>query len=238
MNEAQSYIPKEVYFDFLRRTIEVHWTYHAVLMTFAWLFLVPLCILIIRFGKPRPTFSGLKRKVAIYHREWWWFSAHKYGMIVAMLLSLGGGIVAIAVSRGFSGTVHSVFGILAITLGVVQIVAGWLRGKHGGKYYYTADPNDPSTWFGDHYNMTLRRRIFEAYHKNAGYFAAFCAFAAVASGLMQYPLPWLLAAVIVLFVLVLVCAAVLDFKGLKYDGYKAAHGTDPEHPFNKARKDL
>jgi hypothetical protein len=238
MNEAQFYIPKEVYFDFLGRTIEVHWTYHAVLMTFAWLFLVPLCILVIRFGKPRPTFSGLKRKVAIYHREWWWFSAHKYGMIVAMLLSLGGGIVAIAVSNGFSGTVHSVFGILAITLGVVQIMAGWLRGRHGGKYYYTADPNDPSTWFGDHYNMTLRRRIFEAYHKNAGYFAAFCALAAVASGLMQYPLPWLLAAVIALFVLVLVCAAVLDFKGLKYDGYKAAHGTDPEHPFNKARKDL
>jgi len=238
MNEAQSYIPKEVYFDFLGRTIEVHWTYHAVLMTFAWLFLVPLCILVIRFGKPRPTFSGLKRKVAIYHREWWWFSVHKYGMIVAMLLSLGGGIVAIAVSRGFSGTVHSVFGILAIALGVVQIVAGWLRGRHGGKYYYTADPDDPSTWFGDHYNMTLRRRIFEAYHKNAGYFAGFCALAAVASGLMQYPLPWLLVAVVTLFVLVLVCAAVLDFKGLNYDGYKAAHGTDPEHPFNKARKDL
>jgi len=238
MNDAPSHIPNEVYFDFLGQTIEIHWTYHAVLMTFTWLFLVPLCILIIRFGKPRPTFSGLKRKVAIYHREWWWFSAHKYGMMVAMLLSLGGGIVAIAVSRGFSGTVHSVFGILAITLGVVQIVAGWLRGRHGGKYYYTADPKDPSTWFGDHYNMTLRRQIFEAYHKNAGYFAAFCALAAVASGLMQYSLPWLLAAVITLFVLALVCAAVLDFSGLKYDGYKAAHGTDPEHPFNKARKDL
>jgi len=238
MNGVQSHIPTEVYFDFLGRTIEIHWTYHAILMTFTWLFLVPLCILIIRFGKPRPTFSGLKRKVAVYHPEWWWFTTHKWGLSLAMLLSLGGGLVAIAVSKGFSGSVHSVFGILAITLGVIQIVAGWLRGKHGGKYYYTADPDDPSTWFGDHYNMTRRRRIFEAYHKNAGYFAGFCALAAVASGLMQYRVPWLLAIVVTRFAVALVSAVVLDFKGIRYDGYKAAHGTDPEHPYNKERKDL
>lgn len=238
MSDLPSYIPREVHLEFLGRTIEIHWTYHALLMTFTWLFLVPLCILIIRFGKPRPTFDGLKRKVAIYHAEWWWFSAHKYGLYVAMLLSVGGGIVAITVSKGFSGSVHAVFGILAITLGAIQVMAGWLRGKHGGKYYYTADPNDPSSWFGDHYNMTTRRRIFEAYHKNAGYFAGFCALAAVASGLTQYPLPWLIPLVIGLFLVVLAVAAVLDFKGLRYDGYKAAHGTDPEHPFNKARKNL
>ncbi len=56
---------------------------------------------------------------------------------------------------------------------------------------------------------------------------------------MPAPLPtWLLAVVVILFLLVLASTAVLDFKGLKYDGYRAAHGTDPEHPFNKARKDL
>lgn len=231
-------IPTEVYIGFLDKTIEIHWNYHAMLMVFTWLFLVPLCILVIRFGKPRPRFQGLKRKVAIYHAEWWWFNFHKYGLYVAMFLSLGGGIVAIAVSKGFSGTVHSVFGILAITLGVIQVIAGWLRGTHGGKYYYTADPDNPATWFGDHYNMTRRRRIFEAYHKNAGYFAAFCALAAVASGLSHYPLRWFLPVVIVLFLLVLAVAAVLDFKGVRYDGYKAAHGTDPENPFNKERKDI
>ena len=91
MTEPYSHIPKEVYFDFLGRTIEIHWSYHAILMTFTWLFLVPLCILIIRFGKPKPTFSGLKRKVALYHREWWWFTTHKWGMYLAMLLSVGGG---------------------------------------------------------------------------------------------------------------------------------------------------
>jgi hypothetical protein len=236
MNETH-HIPMETTLPFIG-TIGVHWNYHAMLMTFTWLVLVPLCIIIIRFGKPKPTFSGLKRKVAIYHAEWWWFSVHKYGMYVAMFLSVSGAVVALTVSGGFSGSVHSFFGIMAVLLGVVQVIAGWSRGKHGGKYYYTADPNKPETWFGDHYNMTRRRRIFEAYHKNAGYFAGFCALAAVASGLMQYPIPWLLAAVLLLFFAALAVVAVLDFKGFKHDGYRAAHGYDPDHPFNKEREHL
>ena len=218
--------------------IPIHWNYHAMLMVFVWLFLVPLFILIIRFGKPRPTPTGLHRKVAIYHSEWWWFSSHKYGLAVAMTLSLLGGIVALVVSKGFSGTVHAVFGILAVTLGVVQVAAGAVRGKHGGKNYYSAKPDDPATWFGDHYNMTKRRRIFEAYHKNAGYIAGWCALAAVASGLMQYPMPWLVPVIVCLLVVVAVVAMVADYIGIRYDGYRAAHGTDPEAPFNKERKDI
>ena len=151
---------------------------------------------------------------------------------VLLGVMLGAMFAALALSQ------MRVFGLLAVTLGVVQVFAGMLRGKHGGKYYYTADPNNPETWFGDHYNMTPRRRIFEAYHKNAGYIAGLLALGAVASGLMQYPLPWLLGVVVFLILLVLAVAAVLDYKGLRYDGYKAAHGTDPEHPFNKERKDI
>ena len=32
-----------------------------------------------------------------------------------------------------------------------------------------ADPADPATWRGDHYDMTPRRRLFEAWHKTAGW---------------------------------------------------------------------
>ena len=53
--------------------------------------------------------------------------------------------------------------------------------------------------------MTPRRRRFEAYHKTAGYFVYFFATGAVASGLMQYPMPGLagtiLAIVLIAFVL-------------------------------------
>jgi hypothetical protein len=42
-----------------------------------------------------------------------------------------------------------------------------LRGTRGGRYYFDADPDDPASWHGDHFAMTLRRRLFEAHHKTA-----------------------------------------------------------------------
>ena len=238
MNKIQSHIPTEVYLDFLGMTIPVHWHYHAVLMVGIWLVLVPLCIITIRFGKPKPTFNGIREKVSIKNIVWWWFSVHKYGLFLAVGLSLAGLAVAMTVSRGFSGSLHSIFGITTIVLGCLQVVSGWLRGTHGGRNYYTAVPEDPSTWRGDHYDMTPRRRKFEAYHKAAGYFACFFAAGAVASGLIQYPMPVLAGFILVVVFVALVLCIVLEYKGLRYDGYRAAHGYNPEHPYNEARKEL
>ena len=238
MPENRPHIPTEVYVDFLGSTIQVHWDYHAVLMVSIWLVLVPICIITIRFGKPRPTLNGIREKVSIRNIVWWWFSVHKYGLYVAVGLSLAGLAVAIVSTKGFSGSLHSIFGITTIVLGCLQVVSGWLRGTHGGKNYYTAVPDDPSTWRGDHYDMTPRRRKFEAYHKTAGYASAFFAVGAVTSGLMQYPMPGLFAAILVFAIIVFVLFVVLEYKGLRYDGYRAAHGFNPEHPFNQVRKEL
>lgn len=219
-------------------TIPVHWNYHALLMAGIWMFLVPLCITIIRYGKPKPTLYGIRTKISIWNREWWWFNVHKYGLYAAVGLSLAGMAVALIVSGGFSGSLHSRFGLITVTLGVLQVVSGMLRGTHGGKYYYTADPNDPSTWDGDHYSRTLRRRIFEAYHKTTGYFALFAAIGAVATGLAQYPFPALAAAVFTLPFLFLAAWIILEFLERRYDGYRAVHGYGLEHPYNKAREFL
>jgi hypothetical protein len=232
------HIPNEVYLDFLGRTIDVHWNYHAMLMVFIWLVLVPCCILAIRFGKPRPRPHGIREQVKLTNIAWWWFSIHKFGLYIAIGLALIGGGIALTVSKGFSGSVHSIFGILTLTFGTLQIVSSWLRGKHGGKYYFKADLNDPESWFGDHYNMTPRRRRFEAYHRTAGYFAAFCAIGAIASGMMQYPMPLLLGFALLAVIVILGASIIFEYKGLRYDGYRAAFGNDPEHPYNIARKDI
>ncbi len=238
MNEIQSRLPTEVYLEFLGRTIPIHWDYHAILMVTIWFVLVPLCIVTIRFGKPKPTFNGIREKVSIRNMVWWWFSVHKYGLFLAVGLSLVGLAVTITVSKGFSGSLHSIFGITTIVLGCLQVVSGWLRGKHGGRNYYTAVPDDPSTWRGDHYDMTPRRRKFEAYHKTAGYFAGFFAVGAAASGLMQYRMPALLGVILIVALIIFVLCVVLEYKGFRYDGYRAAHGYNPEHPYNQARKEL
>ena len=64
----QPHIPTEVYLGFLGRTIPVHWNYHAFLMVGVWFVLVPICIIVIRFGKPKPTLTGIHVKVSIRNR--------------------------------------------------------------------------------------------------------------------------------------------------------------------------
>jgi hypothetical protein len=238
MNEIQTHIPTETYLDFLGQTIQIHWDYHAIFMVSIWFVLVPLCIVTIRFGKPKPTLNGIREEVRLTNLVWWWFSVHKFGLMLAVGLSLIGAAVALAVSHGFSGSLHSIFGLTTITLGCLQVVSGWFRGKHGGRNYFKAVPDDPSTWRGDHYDMTPRRRKFEAYHKTAGYFVFFFATGAVTSGLMQYRMPALAGVIVTITLVVLVVSIVLEYKGFRYDGYRAAHGYNLEHPFNKEREHL
>jgi len=222
MFEKMPHIKDEVYFEFLGRTIDVHWNYHAILMVTIWLVLVPLCITIIRYGKPRPTKYGLRRQVHAKHIEWWWFTTHKYGLTFAVLLSLAGVGVALVVSQGFSGSVHAILGSLTVTLGIIQLLFGMLRGTHGGKYYNKAAPDDPSTHHGDHYSRTTRRRIFEAYHKTAGYFTLFS----------------LAKVVFILPFLFLAFWVIMEIFEKRYDGYRAVHGYGMEHPYNKEREFL
>lgn len=238
MNEPQSHIPTEVYLDFLGQTIQIHWNYHAMLMVGIWFVLVPICIITIRYFKPRPSEFGIRTRIALTNIRWWWFNAHKYGLFLAIGLSLVGLAIALVVSKGFSGSVHSWFGLMTILMGCLQVVSALLRGTHGGRYYYTADPEDPATWHGDHFSMTPRRRMFEAYHKTSGYFTGFFAIGAAASGLMQFPIPWLAVSAILAVFVILAACIVFEHRGMKYDGYRAVFGINPEHPFNKARKDL
>jgi hypothetical protein len=227
-----------VYLDFLGRTVQIRWDYHAILMFVIWVVLVPLCIMTIRYGKPKPTPYGIREEIKLSNVAWWWFHVHKYVLYLAIALSVASAAVAMTVSGGFSGSVHSLFGTTAVVLGCLQVASTWFRGTHGGRYYYTAKPDDPATWHGDHYSMTLRRRIFEAFHKNVGYFAGIFALGAVASGLTQYRMPVLTGIMLVTVLVVIVLCVVLEHQGRRYDTYRSVFGNDPDHPHNRARKDL
>jgi len=238
MSDATPHIPTEVYIKFLDETILIHWDYHAYLMVVIWFVLVPLCIISIRFFKPKPSLYGITKKISVTNVLWWWFTAHKLGLYLAVGLSLAGMIVAITVSQGFSGSMHSIFGALTIAFGCAQIISSWFRGKHGGKYYATATPDDPETWKGDHYNMTTRRRRFEAYHKTAGYLTMLFAAGAVGSGLMQFPMPWLAGGLLFAGFVLFVLWMIFTYQGRQHDGYRAVFGYGLEHPYNKDREHL
>ena len=236
--DAQDHIPTEVYLDFLGRTIEIHWNYHAILMVLIWFVLVPVCVISLRYYKPRPTKEGITVYRTINRPEWIWFHIHQYGLNFAIFASLAGMMVALVVSGGLSGSVHSIFGLATIALGVLQGVSAFFRGTHGGRYYDNADPNDPKAWEGDHFSMTRRRRRMESYHKTTGFFTLVCAAGAVGSGLTQFPMP-VLAGVVVFASLAFLAISVLrEHRGKRFDTYRAVFGNDPEHPYNKEREGL
>ena len=233
-----SHIPTDVTLSFLGNAFELSWSFHAGLMFFVWIVLVPLCITIMRFHKPPPSEKGIQRDVSLRHREWWFFTVHKFELFLAMLLALVGSGLAWAVSGKFSGSVHAHFGVVTVMLGLAQIISSQLRGTRGGKYREGADPNDPATWQGDQYNRTRKRRAFEAVHKTTGYFTLLFAVGAVGSGLMQFSMPILTATFVVVLLSWMGIWTFYDFNGRAYDGYRVAHGYGLEHPYNKAREFL
>ncbi|HJV88204.1 MAG TPA: cytochrome b561 domain-containing protein [Noviherbaspirillum sp.] len=231
-------IPTEVYLAFLGRTIDIHWDRHAFLMITAWFVLVPAGVIAIRFFKPLPKPDGIARGTGRFDRNLLWWTIHWTFLYTAIALSLAGMTVALVVSKGFSGSLHAVFGIGTVVFGCMQIVSAWFRGTHGGKHGAHSDPSDPSTWHGDHYDMTPRRRWFEAYHKNGGYFTLALAIAAASTGVQQLWIDAVAVFILVILGVLLMIAVVLEGWGYRQDTYRSVYGNHPDHPFNKARKHL
>ena len=153
--------------------------WHGALMAVAWLLLIPADALVARFYKVRPT-QDFPRKLD--DRFWW--DTHR------LLQSFGAGLSVLGVWWAYDalGKVdwqvgHVQLGIVALTLMAAQMLSPLLRGSKGGPTDEFADPADPLTWRGDHYDMTLRRRLFEAWHKHFGYVAMAVAAAAVWTGI-------------------------------------------------------
>ena len=231
-------IPTEVYVAFLDRTFELHWDYHAMLMTGVWFLLVPIGVIAVRFFKPKPTTYGIEKETGRLDSKLRWWTIHYVILYTAIGLALVGMATATLASGGFSGSVHAIFGYGTILFGCLQIFSAWLRGSHGGKHGADSDPDDPSTWRGDHFDMTPRRRWFEAYHKSTGYFTIILALAAVASGLQQFWVPQIAIAVILLLAASLIAYVLMEGKGYRQDTYRSVYGNHPDNPYNKYREGL
>ena len=227
-------MPTEFYVAFLDRTFEIHWNYHAWLMFTCWFVLVPFGVFSIRFFKTTPKPWGLPRGVSKFDPLFIWWGMHIWTLYIAITLSLGGMALALYVSGGFSGSFHAWFGGLTIFFGSMQILVAWQRGTHGGHNHLSSDPDDPSTWRGDHYDMTPRRRWFEAYHKTGGYLALFLATGAVASGLKQFWMPVTAVAFLAIILGAFAAAVILEGLGHRHDTYQAVFGSHPDHPGNRA----
>lgn len=227
-------IPTSVVLPFYGE-LQIHWGNHALLMTGIWFALVPLALLAIRFGKPAPTPNGIPAGTGKFDRRLLWWTVHYWVLYAAVALTLVAEAFAVLVSGRLSGTLHMYFGLGTILFAVLQIVSSWFRGSHGSMHAAGADPNDPSTWRGDHYDLTAQRRWFEAWHKTSGYFTVCFAFGAVATGLAQFWQPLIAALVALAVIGALALAVLLEGLGWRHDTYRSVYGNDPNHPGNRMR---
>lgn len=174
---------------------------HASLVAIAWLVLLPAGVIMARYFKVT---RGQDYPRVVENLFWWkWHRLRQYS---GLWLALIGVYVAYHALGGWYLTnLHTLTGLAAMAIGLLQVVSTWFRGIKGGPTQSGANPMDPATWRGDHYDMTRRRRIFEAWHRMMGFVAIALAFTAAALGLHWLDAPLLagLLPAIILFYAVL-----------------------------------
>ncbi len=196
--------------------------WHARLMVLAWGVMIPAGALWARFWKVAP---GQNWPHELDDKRWW--HAHRTLQISGVALaSLAVAPVIAAASTGPAAEIHRTLGWLIVAAGAWQVAHGLGRGSKGG-------PTEP-TMRGDHYDMTLRRVVFERVHKALGWIAVVTAVAAIASGLIAADAPRWMAATIGAWWLLLGTAFVRwQRAGRALDTYQAIWGPDPALPGNR-----
>ncbi len=201
---------------------------HAGLMLLAWGMLLPFGAVAARYYKVVP---GQTYPREVDNRFWWtWHRVLQYAGVAA---ATAGVLVMLSVTRDGFATLHGRLGVAVMAVAWAQVVSGLVRGSRGGPDAGET-PRGQADWRGDHYDMTPRRRLFEAWHKRAGWavLAAGAVVVLLGADLVGSP-PWLLATVGALQAAALLGVADGVLRGRWVDTYKALWGPDPAHPGNR-----
>lgn len=197
--------------------------WHGRLMVLAWAVFLPLGVIVARFFKVT---SRQDWPAQLDNKVWWYaHQALQYAAGILMIIA----VVLIWRPMHAGSPWHSWLGWIVVAACAVQFLGAWLRGTKGGP----TDPRPDGSLSGDHYDMTLRRRLFEQLHKSVGYIAIVLSLAAIASGLWLVNAPRWMALALALWWLVLIAVwSVLQSRGKAIDTYQAIWGPDPRHPGN------
>ncbi len=201
-------------------------SWHARTMVLGWGILAPLAVLAARYLKVMP---GQNWPEDLDNKTWWRWHWMSQSLVLA-LSAVGLLLILMADQNTGAAVMHCAFGYTVLVLGVVQGLSGLLRGSKGGPTSLAAD----GSLRGDHYDMTLRRQLFEACHKLFGYVALILMIGAVVSGLWQANAPnWMWCFLGIFWTSLLALAFLLEKRGWAFDTYQAIWGPDPVHPGNR-----
>ena len=203
-------------------------SWHGRLMVLGWAFLLPMGVVIARFFKimPRQDWPRVVDNLA-------WWRAH-------LILQITGGVTVLAAllfvlanpGRVFQMHLHSLLGWTVMTFCLLQFIGGIYRGTKGGP----TEIADDGSMQGDHYDMTLRRRLFEYVHKTVGYAAILLGGVNIFVGLWTSNAPhWMWISIALWWCVLAVVVFRLQSMGRTIDTYQAIWGPDPVHPGNRLK---
>jgi hypothetical protein len=199
-------------------------SWHARVMVAAWGVLVPLGILIARYFKI-PSRDAYPRQL---DSPFWWNTHRTCQYTACVLMVIGLSLILNAPRPVTLPGPHWWLGWSVLSLALLQLVGGLLRGSKGGP--------TSKQMRGDHYDMTKRRLVFEYVHKSAGYVALVMAVATIVSGLWQANAPnWMLVVLCGWWASLGSTAIVLQKRGMAWDTYQAIWGPDPKLPGNRRK---
>jgi len=201
--------------------------WHARLMSLAWSFFFPLGIIAARFYKITPRQDFPKE----LDNQTWWITHLICATVGAVAVLAAFSLVFFYRTGEISASGwHYYAGWTALVLLCVQIVGGLLRGTSGGPKRASYS----GAMRGDHFDMTLRRIIFERVHKSTGYMALASAWLATIAGLHSVNAPlWIWLCVVTWWLFLVIVAIGLQMRRGAIDTYQAIWGTDPTLKGNK-----
>ena len=217
------------------------WAWHGRLMVLVGAVLLPVGVILARYCKVTRRQDWPQE---LDNRFWW--NGHRLtqylgiglmtGAVAVVWMDCPGGSVGEWPCRPSPMTRHALVGLIVLAAGWTQVALGLARGSKGGPTAAGADPHDPRTWRGDHYDMTPRRIAFEWSHKLLGYLALVLAVVAIVTGLLHADAPrWMFLVLAAWWAGLLAWAVRMQRRGRSIDTYQAIWGPDPGHPGAKRR---
>lgn len=195
---------------------------------------MPAGIVIARYYKILPR----QRWPSQLDSQFWW-RTHLILQIGGTMLSLVALGLVLAVAEDPERrlvSLHHLLGWSIIVLGVSQVLGGFLRGTKSRPRSEHDSPLHGMQGGGDHFEMSVRRCLFEYVHKVVGYSALVLAIINIVVGLTITDAPRWIWIIILLYWLSLATSSFrLQRAGRCVDTYQAIYGPEPMLPGNRRR---
>ena len=197
--------------------------WHGRAMVMAWSFFFPIGVLLARFLKITAN-QDWPREL---DNKFWWKSHLVFQVSGGVIMLIGSALILFKAESTIDLTSHNYLGWFLIIFGCLHMISGMFRGSKGGPTAPAAD----GSLHGDHYDMTVRRKCFEYYHKYFGYILLWTSVIAVLTGMWIANGPiWMWIIMFCWWTVIMVFFYILQSRGMAIDTYQAIWGPDPEIP--------